>query len=94
MGRRYLTGACLVAALLVGCGRQLPPPRPLEPPTPLSLAEWKTLPVNLKYDESTFDRLKLADPKLQTERGWHEFMVNEIIPQRKIDIPGMPGVRP
>jgi hypothetical protein len=86
-----VTWACL--SLLTGCGRTQQAPQPIQPPTALTVAEWKTLPVDLKYDEATFDRLKLADPKLQTEAGWNEFMLKVIVPERKIDIPGTPGVR-
>jgi hypothetical protein len=91
MGKRLFVVSCLIAALLTGCGKELPPPQPLGPPTPLSLAEWKKLPVELKYDEATFERLKLADPKLKSPEAWHEFMVKVVVPERKIDIPGIPG---
>lgn len=91
---RLLTFAFLAAVILMaGCGRTQPPPQPLAPPTPLSVEEWKKLPVDIKYDEATFERLKLADQKLQTEAGWNDFMMKVIIPERKIDIPGTPGVR-
>jgi hypothetical protein len=93
MKRVVQSGLLLLAFSFAGCGHKQLPPQPLAAPTPLGLAEWKKLPVDLKYDEATFDRLKLADPKLQTEHGWREFMAKEIIPERKIDIPGTPGVR-
>lgn len=64
------------------------------PPTVLTLEEWKKLPIPEKYDEGTFDRLRMQDPKLQDDRAWHDYMAREIIPERKKDIPGTPGVLP
>ena len=88
---RSLSFACILGALVfAGCGDDGPPTLP-PAPTPLSVAEWKTLEIPIKYDEGTFDRLKMNDPKLQTDRGWDRFMREVIVPERKKDIPGVPG---
>ena len=54
---------------------------------PLTVDEWRELPVQTKYDETTFDRLRLHDPNLKNERHWNRFMVETIIPERKKDLP-------
>lgn len=76
---------------LIGCGSE-PLPTPSPEPTAISLAEWKALPIDEKYDGATLDRLRMSDPKLQNERAWNAFMAKEVIPERKRDIPGTPGV--
>lgn len=89
---RSLSFALITSAVLMaGCGRTQSPPQPIAPPTPLSVEEWKKMPVDLKYDELSFERLKLADPRLQNEAVWNEFMIKVVVPERKIDIPGIPG---
>ncbi len=76
--------------LILGCGGEA-----VEntdgPPPPLTVEAWKELPIEEKYDASTFERLKDADPKLQSDREWDKFMRNVVIPERKVDIPGAPG---
>src|SRR5438128_11767434 len=91
---------CLFVAvslsLFAGCGGggTPKPPAPLPPPTALTLEEWKTLPIEEKYDGATFERLKLADPKLQNDRNWAYYEKQYIIPERKKDIPSHPGNPP
>ena len=84
----------LNASLVMGCGSSPPPPAPLAAPTALTLEEWKTLPVDLKYDGATFDRLRMNNPQLQNERAWQAYMNYYIIPERKKDIPYAPGQQP
>lgn len=93
MSRFLAIALCICLLSCAGCGRTQGPPQPIAPLTPLSLAEWKKLPIDVKYDEATFERLKLADPKLQSEAAWNDFMMKVVIPERKVDIPGTPGVR-
>lgn len=71
----------------VGCGREPNEPRDLEAPTPISVTEWKELPVEEKYQPETFERLKLNDPKLRSDRAWHYFMIKVVVPERRKDIP-------
>lgn len=82
----------LLVGTALGCGRADPTP-PQPPPTlpPLTLEQWKTLPVEEKYDEGTFDRLREADPSLRAHRAWQKFMKEVVVPERMIDIPGIPG---
>ena len=81
----------MLISLALGCGGSAALPAPPTTPTPLSLAEWKQLPIEEKYDGATFERLKLGDPRLQNDRAWNAFMRKEIVPERKKDIPGIPG---
>lgn len=90
MSKAYRSTTLIMIAgmcLLVGCKRDQT--IPANPPTPsaLSLDEWKKLPIPEKYDESAFERLRLADPKLKSERAWQAYMKKEIMPERNKDIP-------
>ncbi|WP_166831673.1 hypothetical protein [Thalassoroseus pseudoceratinae] len=77
-------------ALIVGCGGEAVEQTD-GPPPPLTIEAWKELPIQEKYDGATFERLKDADPKLKSERAWHKFMREVVIPERNIDIPQTPG---
>lgn len=81
-----------IASVVVGCGGDVTPTTAPPAPTPLGIAEWRELPVAEKYDETTFDRLRLQDPKLKNDRNWARFMVETVIPERKRDLPDdLPG---
>jgi len=84
---------CLtLAGIAIGCGSESPTPQTFTPPQPLSVAEWRELPTNEKYDEATFHRLKLQNPNLNNDRAWHRFMIETVIPERKQDLPdGLPS---
>lgn len=89
--RSYTFLICMILCAAVGCGNNIEPRQtPLVLP-PLTIEAWKTLPVEEKYDEGTFDRLREADEKLRSDRGWEKFMTEVVIPERKKDIPGVPG---
>lgn len=79
----------LVVLLAAGCGSAAP--EAIELSDTLTVEQWKTLPIELKYDEATFERLRAQDPTLQTDRGWDRFMKEVIVPERRKDIPGVPG---
>lgn len=77
--------------VLAGCdGTEVVPTNP-PAPTALTLDEWKKLPIPEKYDESAFERLRLADPKLKSDSAWRAFMKKEIMPERDQDIPRAPA---
>ncbi|MEQ8790305.1 MAG: hypothetical protein RIC55_28675 [Pirellulaceae bacterium] len=80
---------CVACCLFVlGCfGTPTQEVKELEPKTPLSVDEWKQLPVDVKYENDTFERLKLNDPKLKQDRAWEQFMRTVVVPERKKDIP-------
>jgi hypothetical protein len=82
-----LVACLLMACLAAGCSSGSGPPSMPPSPTPLTLAEWRELPVVEKYDDATFSRLKMNDDKLNSERAWNRFMVETIIPERKKDLP-------
>jgi hypothetical protein len=83
--------ALLLVFLCVGCSGGSSPPTLPSPLPPLTVEEWKSLPVEEKYDEGTFDRLREQDPKLKGDREWARFMKEVVVPERKIDIRGVPG---
>lgn len=89
---RIMCGILIV--VVVGCGSPKPPPPPAAP-QPLTVEEWRDLEISEKYDEGTFERLKLNDPKLKSEEEWNKFMRRVVIPERKADMPGnIPGRKP
>ncbi len=93
---RYLL-ALFVLSLTValGCGGGVKEPTgPPPAPTPLTMEEWKTLPIVDKYDEGTYERIRMQYPELQNEQAWYDYMMREIMPQRNIDIPVAPGAIP
>ena len=51
------------------------------------MTEWKQLPVEEKYQPESFERLKLNDPELRSDRAWHQFMLKLVVPEHKKDIP-------
>ena len=55
---------------------------------PLTVADWKALPVEQKYSTETLERLKKGDPNLETAEGWESFQKTVIGPSRKKDFPG------
>ncbi len=81
----------LIVSLGVGCGAASPPPTQPSTLPPLTMETWKSMPIEDKYDQGTFDRLREQDPKLKSDREWARFMKEVIVPERKIDIPGIPG---
>jgi hypothetical protein len=76
-----LTSLLLLAAV-AGCG-----PTPAPPPPPLTVAEWKALPVEQKYTAAALERLKVADPKLDTAEGWEAFQRTVLREAKRKDFP-------
>ncbi len=73
----------LVATLtLAGCGRPM-----ASRPAPLSVSDWRALPVDKKYTAEALERLKEGDPKLQTPEGWEAFSRTTLAQERKKDFP-------
>jgi hypothetical protein len=81
--RAWLLGL-LVAG--VGCGKTDPVPAPED--SPLTVEQWKVLPVQLKYEVETFERLKQGNPKLQEPKEWEKFTREVLLPAKKKDLPG------
>lgn len=73
---------------LVGCGVKSDSAK--TPPTPLTVAEWKLLPVEQKYEPDAIERLKQGDPALETPEGWDAFNRATLLPSRKKDFPNGP----
>jgi hypothetical protein len=84
----FVVGAALVAAV-AGCGST---PATAPGKTPLTVEQWKTLPVQAKYEVETLERLKLGDPKLQDQRAWDKFTREVLLPAKKKDRPDL-GVK-
>ena len=84
---KFLCLLVVLAALGCGAAASSPPPEA----GPLTVEKWKSLPVDQKYDESSFQRLRDNDPKLKSDRAWDKFMREVVIPERKKDIPVTPG---
>ncbi|MBA4191281.1 MAG: hypothetical protein C0467_25140 [Planctomycetaceae bacterium] len=79
--------ASVVFALgLAGCGDT---PSATEPPTSLSMTDWKAMPTDQKYTRETLERLKEGDPNLQTAEGWEVFQKTVVVPARKKDLPNV-----
>lgn len=78
----------LFALALAGCGTKSAD----APETaPLSVADWKAMPVEAKYSPDTLERLKEGNPTLQTPEGWTAFSRTTLAETRKKDFP--PGKR-
>jgi len=86
MSVRVCVYAILVGGLwsLGGCGSAS---TEIPPAGPLTVEEWQDLDPSEKYDPATFDRLKLNDPKLNSEQEWEQFMRKVVIPERRVDLP-------
>jgi hypothetical protein len=88
---RMLVACMLMVSVCTGCGdRSLPPSAPPRLGA-LTIDQWKQLPIEEKYDEATFERLRQQDDKLQSDRAWNRFFRKVVIPERMKDIPGVPG---
>ncbi len=83
-------GFLIALLLFAGCGKA-EPAKAGNATGPLSVEEWKVLPISEKYDEMSFTRLKQNRKELQTRAGWDKFMKEVVVPERKKDIPGTPG---
>jgi hypothetical protein len=76
----------LVGLLIgIGCGKTDPVAAPEV--SPLTVEQWKELPVQLKYEVDTFERLKAGNPKLQEPKEWEKFNRQVLLPAKKKDIP-------
>ena len=80
---KYCTIVMILTFFALGCGRSKP--SVLIDESPLTIEQWKELSVEIKYEPSTFERLKLGEPKLQNDREWEKFTRNTLIPARKRD---------
>lgn len=54
---------------------------------PLTLAAWKVLPPETKYEIDTYERLKQGEPKLQDQREWDKFARTVVLPAKKREFP-------
>lgn len=75
----------MTAAGLVGCGSSQPTAGDGAPP--LTVEQWKALPVETKYEIETLERLKQGDPNLQDQRAWDKFTREVLLPAKKKDFP-------
>ena len=84
----------LVLLPVVGCGSAPSPPAAIPPSTALTLEEWRTMPVDVKHDGATYERLRLQHPHLQHERTWQVWFNQNVLPERTKDNVAAPGQQP
>lgn len=48
---------------------------------PLSIEDWKQMEGEIKYDPTTFERLKKGDRSLRTRQGWDKFVQEVLKPE-------------
>jgi hypothetical protein len=77
---------------LAGCGGS-GSQGPSAQQAPLTVNDWKALPVDQKYSSETLERLKTGDPGLQTAEGWETFQKNVVGPARRKDFPNGKALR-
>jgi len=78
--------AIMMLVSVVGCGGKSDAAKTVAS-SPLTVAEWKALPVEEKYQSETIERLKKADPNLETPEGWDAFNRATLQPERRKDFP-------
>jgi hypothetical protein len=71
----------LLLAVISGCGPTATMSNPTE--MPLTVEAWKELPMQVKFEVETFERLKLGNPKLQDPKAWEKFTREVILPAKK-----------
>ena len=71
---------------LTGCGSE-ETTAAYVPTKPITVEEWKTLPIAIKYDPSTFDKLRQSDAKLRSKKAWDRFFRTVIVAERRKDLP-------
>lgn len=49
----------------------------------LTVEQWKALPVSVKFDGETMERLRESDDKLKSGRAWKQFMETVVQPEAK-----------
>lgn len=75
----------LLLASAAGCSR----PSVAETlPEPLTVAEWKTMLPQQKYEIGTLERLKVGEPRLQNDREWERFLYTVVAPGKRAELPG------
>ena len=76
-----LLGLLLVCGL-AGCSQPVD-----DEPQPITIAQWKKLPLKDKYTPETLERLKIGTPALQTPEGWESFSRTVVASTRQKDFP-------
>lgn len=76
--------ALLVVFAGLGCGGYTPSES--ETQLKLTVEEWRSLPVERKYDEETLDDLRARNPDLKSEKGWKRFTDEVLEPERAQDL--------
>lgn len=80
----------VVVAALPGCGGGSASTPGLDS-GPLTVEKWRQLEPGVKYDDATFQRLREANPELQPDQAWDDFIRKTILPERKKDGLAEPG---
>lgn len=73
----------LLTVFASGCGRK---PQSAQK-EPLTLAEWKGVPSDVKFEFEALERLKAGNPKFQDDAEWDKFARAVVVPARKKELP-------
>jgi hypothetical protein len=72
--------------VLAGCqGKTVPASIPDYPTGPITVAQWKELPKEIRYAPESLERLKEGVPTLRSDRGWDQFYKTVLGPARRAD---------
>ncbi len=71
----------LLLVLAMGCGSSQQVSNPAE--EPLSLNDWKNMPVAEKYKVTAFERLKTGNPRLQEPEAWDQLLEETVAPAKQ-----------
>jgi hypothetical protein len=86
--RSVVLSILFLFSAIVGCGSPEREIVTLEPPTPLTRAEWHAMEdLGVKYDPVSFERLQLGDPALRSDSAWNKFFREVVVPEQKKDFP-------
>ncbi len=75
--------------MAIGCSSEQPAPP--DPNGPLTMAEWKELPIEIKFEEEGLRRLREGTPELQDDAAFQKFRETTLKEELKKDAPLKPA---
>jgi len=88
-GRRLSWAVMCTVAMTAGCSSEQP--APTLPEGPLTIAEWKELPIEIKFEEEGLKRLREGTPELQDDAAFQKFQETTLKEELKKDAPLKPS---